>query len=170
MDQPNISFRSWSAQALLALALAVLSPAASAAELSGRVIGVADGDTLTVLMQSQSRGVRVRLVEIDAPEKRQAFGKRSGQSLSEICMNKSARVVTKGADRYDRVLGRVYCSGVDANAEQVKRGMAWVYDRYSTDASLYAVQDDARGSRRGLWADARPVTPWAWRAAKRSRN
>ena len=168
MDQPNVSFRSWSAQALLALALAVLSPAASAAELSGRVIGVADGDTLTVLVQS--RALRVRLVEIDAPEKRQAFGKRSGQSLSEVCMHKPARIMTQGVDRYDRVLGRVYCSGVDANAEQVKRGMAWVYDRYSTDASLYAVQDDARGSRRGLWADARPVTPWAWRAAKRSRN
>jgi endonuclease YncB( thermonuclease family) len=85
-------------------------------------------------------------------------------------MNKSARIVTQGVDRYDRVLGRVYCAGVDANAEQVKRGMAWVFDRYMTDASLYAVQDVARGSRRGLWADPHPVAPWAWRAAKRSRN
>lgn len=155
-------------QALSALALAAFSLTAHAAELDGRVVRVADGDTLTMLVHS--RKMRVRLVEIDAPEKRQAFGKRSGQSLFQICMGKPARIVTQGIDRYDRVLGRVYCAGVDANAEQVRRGMAWVYDRYVTDTSLYVQQDDARGARRGLWADPRPVPPWAWRAANRRRD
>jgi endonuclease YncB( thermonuclease family) len=154
--------------ALALFALAAFSLSAPAVDLEGRVVRVADGDTLTVLVHS--RMLRVRLVEIDAPEKRQAFGRRSGQSLSGICMDKPARIVTRGIDRYDRVLGRVYCAGVDANAEQVRRGMAWVYDRYVTDASLYLQQDDARGARRGLWADPRPVPPWAWRAAKRRRN
>ncbi len=166
MDRPTPSYRL--AQALSALALAAFSLAAPAAELEGRVVRVADGDTLTVLVHN--RMLRVRLVEIDAPEKRQAFGTRSGQSLAELCMNKPARIVTKGVDRYDRVLGRVYCAGVDANAEQVRRGMAWVYDRYVTDAGLYAQQDSARAAQRGLWADPRPVPPWAWRAAKRRRN
>jgi endonuclease YncB( thermonuclease family) len=168
MDSGIVGRRSSAAQTLFAFALAGFCLAASAAELAGRVIGVADGDTLTVLVHS--RAMRVRLVEIDAPEKRQAFGKRSAQSLAEIRMNRPARVVTQGRDRYDRVLGRVYCAGVDANAEQVRRGMAWVFDRYATDARLYAVQDDARGSQRGLWADAHPVAPWAWRAAKRAKN
>jgi len=157
MDRPTPSYRL--ARALLALALAAVSLAVSAAELDGR---------LTMLVHS--RKMRVRLVEIDAPEKRQAFGKRSGQSLFQICMGKPARIVTQGIDRYDRVLGRVYCAGVDANAEQVRRGMAWVYDRYVTDTSLYVQQDDARGARRGLWADPRPVPPWAWRAANRRRD
>jgi len=154
--------------ALALLALATFSLGARAAVLEGRVVRVADGDTLTVLVQR--RMLRVRLVEIDAPEKHQAFGKRSGQSLGEICMNKPARIVSKGVDRYDRVLGRVYCAGVDANAEQVRRGMAWVYDRYVTDASLYAQQNDARAAQRGLWSDPRPVPPWTWRAAKRRRH
>lgn len=70
----------------------------------------------------------------------------------------------KGADRYGRTLGRVFCAGVDANAEQVRRGMAWVYVKYAPkDSPLYAIQAEARVARRGLWQDARPVPPWEWR-------
>ena len=63
-------------------------------------------------------------------------------------------------------MARVICDGVDANAEQVRAGMAWVFDKYVTDRGLYAVQDEARAARRGLWADAVPVAPWEWRARK----
>ena len=69
-------------------------------------------------------------------------------------------------DRYGRLLGRVWGAGIDANAEQVRRGMAWVFDRYVKDRSLYPLQDAARAARRGLWADAQPLPPWEWRQAK----
>ncbi|WP_340137708.1 thermonuclease family protein [Aeromonas veronii] len=138
---------------------AVLAPAlAAASELSGRVVGVADGDTLT-LLHAQTP-VRIRLAEIDAPEKAQPFGQRSKQSLSDLCYGKEALVVVSAQDRYGRSIGRVWCAGTDANAEQVRRGMAWVYDRYATDKTLYSLQDAARQARNGLWADPAPVRPW----------
>lgn len=153
--------------ALLAALIAALFFAdAQAAELSGRVVAVADGDTLTLLVDRQQ--VRVRLADIDAPERRQAFGTRSRQSLHDLCHGKAAQVQDNGQDRYGRTIGQVTCGGIDANAEQVRRGMAWVYDRYARpDSPLYALQDQARSTRAGLWVDAQPVPPWDWRRAKR---
>ena len=131
------------------------------ADFTGMVVSVADGDTITVLRDRTQ--VKVRLLEIDAPEKAQAFGTKSKESLSEMCFGKTAELAEKGKDRYGRTLARVTCDGVDANAEQVRRGMAWVYDRYVTDKSLYAVQEEAKAERRGLWQDVNPVPPWEWR-------
>ena len=115
---------------------------------------------------AERQQVRVRLKEIDAPELKQAFGKRSRQSLTQICEKKTARVSWTARDRNGRTLGRVWCGGIDANAEQVRRGMAWVFDRYVKDRTLYPLQDAARSARLGLWADAAPVAPWEWRRAK----
>lgn len=148
---------------VLILALAC-SPAF--ATISGRVVGIADGDTLTVLDDKHQQH-KIRLAEIDAPEKKQPFGSRSRQSLADICFQKLASVVEQGRDKYGRTIGRITCAGVDANAEQVRRGMAWVYDRYVTDRSLYRLQDDAKRERRGLWADRDPVPPWRWRRANK---
>ena len=134
---------------------------ALADSIAGRVVGVSDGDTLTLL--SGREQIKVRLTEIDAPEKAQPFGNRSKLSLSALCFNKSAKLDDQGKDRYGRTLARVHCDGIDANAEQVRRGMAWVYDRYVTDRSLYQLQDEARAARRGLWADPSPMPPWEWR-------
>lgn len=134
---------------------------AAHADFSGKVVAVADGDTLTVLVERQQ--IKVRLVEIDAPEKGQAFGNRSKQSLSDLCFDKTAKLDDKGKDHYGRTLARVYCDGVDANTEQIRRGMAWVYDRYVIDRSLYGLQDDARAARLGLWVDPKPMPPWEWR-------
>jgi endonuclease YncB( thermonuclease family) len=150
---------------LAALACAALALAAGAcADFDGRVVAVADGDTLTVL--HDHRQIRIRLTEIDAPEKAQAFGNSSRQSLSDLCFGRNATLADKGKDRYGRTLARVHCGEVDANAEQVRRGMAWVYDRYVTDRGLYRLQDEARAGHRGLWTDAAPVPPWEWRRAK----
>ncbi len=149
----------WFAALLLTLALA-----ANAETITGRVVGVADGDTITVLRDHEQ--IKVRLNEIDAPEKAQAFGNKSKQSLSELCFDKTATLDDKGKDRYGRTLARVTCDGIDANTEQVRRGMAWVYDKYVTDKSLYAIQDEAKAARRGLWADAEPMPPWEWRNNK----
>ncbi len=87
------------------------------------VVGIADGDTLTVL-NNERQEIKIRLAEIDAPEKHQAFGTRSKQSLSDLCFGKQAEIIPQVKDRYKRTVARVKCSGVDANTEQVKRGMA----------------------------------------------
>jgi endonuclease YncB( thermonuclease family) len=150
----------------LAAALLICAGASSAAELVGRVVSIQDGDTLTVLVSRKQ--MRVRLVDIDAPERKQPFGTRSRQSLAELCAGRDARVESKGEDRYGRTLGRVFCAGTDANAEQVRRGMAWVFERYAPkDSHLYSVQREARAARRGLWQDSKPVPPWEWRAGRR---
>lgn len=147
------------------LALAVLP--ANAETIYGKVVRVADGDTLTIL--SVQTTVRVRLTDIDAPELKQAYGRRSKQSLSELCAGDFATLQWNEKDRYGRVLGRVTCKGIDANAEQVRRGMAWVYDRYVKDRTLYQYQLQAQTSHSGLWADPRPQAPWIWRRVKKAR-
>ena len=88
--------------------------------------------------------------------------------MTEICAKKKARVAWTEKDRNGRRLGRVWCAGIDANTEQVRRGMAWVFDRYVKDRSLYPLQEAARADRLGLWADAAPVPPWHWRQQKGS--
>ena len=113
------------------------------------------------------RQVRVRLTEIDAPEKKQPFGNRSKQSLSDLCFLVEAELTLKGKDQYGRKLARVICNGIDANSEQVKRGMAWVFDKYEKDPQLYKLQDEARSARRGLWSDKAPTAPWQWRKTHR---
>lgn len=126
------------------------------------VVGVADGDTLTVL-NSERQEIKIRLTEIDAPEKHQPFGTRSKQSLSDLCFGKQAEIVSKAKERYGRTVARVKCAGLDANTEQVKRGMAWVYVRYVTDQNLYVMQQEAKAAKRGLWADTSPTPPWEFR-------
>lgn len=129
------------------------------------IIGVADGDTLTARCDTAEGKVNitVRVAEIDAPEKGQAWGSRSRQHLAELCFQRVAVVRTRTTDRYGRTVARVECDGTDASSEQVRTGMAWVFDRYVTDRSLYVEQDAARTERRGLWTDVAAVAPWEWR-------
>lgn len=135
---------------------------ASANELTGTVVGISDGDTLTVL-NAQKKQVKIRLAEIDAPESKQAFGTQSKQSLADLCFKKSVVVDDKGTDKYKRTLGRIKCAGVDANAEQVKRGFAWAYRQYLTDQSIASLEESAKAAGLGLWADAAPTPPWEFR-------
>lgn len=128
---------------------------------SAQVIGIADGDTLTLLVDQ--RPLKIRLANIDAPEKAQAFGQRSKESLSDLCWGKDASYQPQTIDRYGRTVAVVTCAGVEANRAQVERGMAWVYPKYNKDDSLPALQDAARDGRRGLWTDPEPVPPWEWR-------
>ena len=114
--------------------------------------------------------IKVRLAEIDAPDKGQAFGSRSSQHLADLCFKRSAAVRPQSKDRYGRTVARVDCDGVDANVEQVSAGMAWVYDKYVIDRDLYRVQDAARAARRGLWAEAQPAPPWEWRLNRSERR
>jgi endonuclease YncB( thermonuclease family) len=148
------------------LLLAVLTTACvSRGELEYTVSHVEDGDSVTVATDKHS--YRVRLIDIDAPERRQAFGKESENSLREICLSKPANMDVRGKDRYGRTLARVTCAGVDASSEQVRRGMAWVFVKYAPAGSpLYRLESDAKMRRLGLWADPRPVAPWEWRATR----
>ena len=149
-------------RAVLFAAVLAAAPCAALADFTGRVVRVSDGDTLVVLVEQ--RQVRVRLDSIDAPELHQPFGKRSQQSLTQLCAAKTARVVEKGTDRYGRTIGWIVCQGVDATSEQVRRGMAWVFDRYAArNSPLYDLQGEAQVTRRGLRADPHPVAPWEWR-------
>ena len=107
--------------------------------------------------------IKVRLVEIDAPEKSQTFGNRFKQALAAMVFGK----VVQGKDRYKRTLGRVLVDGVDANAEMVRQGYAWVYLKYSQNPILLELEQEARDGKRGLWLDSEPVPPWEWRHDKK---
>jgi len=145
-----------------ALILALLCSRAYA----GLVIGVADGDTLTVL--SEGRQVKVRLANIDAPEKKQAFGARSKQSLAAMCFGRNAVLDGATRDKYGRTVAVVHCGGVNANAAQVRNGMAWVYRQYNRDLALLDIEASARTSRVGLWSEPRPLEPWVYRKRRKA--
>lgn len=133
----------------------------------GKVVGVSDGDTLTVL-DSGNRQYKIRLSAIDAPEKNQPFGMRSKQALSSLCFGKGARVTPLQKDRYGRTVADVDCGGRNVNEEQIRAGMAWVYRKYAKGyGDLYRLEDEARMGQRGLWVDLEPVPPWEWRKSKR---
>ena len=147
--------------------LALLSGPLLAAEYTGKVVGISDGDTLTLLVPDGAsfKQVKVRLGEIDTPERKQPYGTRAQQTLSELAFNKEARVVVQDTDRYGRTVGRVYVGGTDVNAELVKQGAAWVYRQYLKDQSLLALEAEAKAAKRGLWGlpEAERCPPWDWR-------
>lgn len=153
-------------KALTLILCALLSAPSMAGQLAGKVIGISDGDTLKVLTSDRQQ-VKVRLSQIDAPESTQAFGNRAKQELARICFGKSASLEVEGEDRYGRKLARVRCAGVDAQSHMVQAGMAWVYDRYVTDKSLYQLQQQAQTARKGVWSDPKVVAPWEFRQASR---
>lgn len=138
---------------------------AVAAALLCLVIGITDGDTLTVRCDAANgaQNLKVRLAEIDAPEAKQPWGQRSRRGLADMCFGRRAEVHASGTDRNGRLVARVVCDGVDANAEQVSSGLAWVYDRYVVDRTLYDNQQQARDAQLGLWQDPAPTPPWLWR-------
>jgi endonuclease YncB( thermonuclease family) len=135
----------------------------AAADLQGRVVGVPDGDTLTIRVDGKS--LRVGLDGVDAPELGQAYGKSARRSLVQLCRGKDASVVERGKDEAGRILASVRCGELDANAEQVRRGMAWVRSTYLPLGSpLYEFETNARLRKVGLWRGKEPVPPWEWRA------
>lgn len=145
--------------ALIFLCLATPLPAA---ELTGRVVGVTDGDTITVL-DAEKVQHKIRLEGIDAPESKQAFGSKAKQALSDRIFDKTVRIEWKEKDRYGRILGRVYAGKDHVNLDMVRDGFAWHFKRYSKDQNLSDAETEAREAGRGLWADKDPVPPWEFR-------
>lgn len=135
------------------------------------VVGVSDGDTLTARCGEPGtyEQVKVRLSAIDAPEKAQPFGQRSRQHLADLCFRQQAKITPKTKDRYGRTVADVECRGQDAGTAQVRAGLAWYYMRYGKGYEhLQAVEQEARGDRRGLWAGQEAVAPWEWRRSRAS--
>ncbi|MFM8899184.1 MAG: thermonuclease family protein [Burkholderiales bacterium] len=146
------------------LAVWLLSTGASAQTCT--VFSIADGDTISVRCSTGGQ-VTIRISGIDAPEKRMPYGQRSKQALSTLCYLQQAGIRPKSEDRYGRVVADVQCQGRDVGAEQVRTGMAWVYDRYARGhGELYPLQAAAKAAKLGLWADPDPTPPWEWRHAK----
>ena len=148
---------------LLVLA-AFWTQAAAAETISGTVVTVIDGDTLTVA-DSAKKHYRVRLAGIDAPEAKQPYGLQSARSLAGLCYRKTAKVDWKDKER-GLLLGQVSCDGAAANEEQVRRGMAWVSPRQAVmpGSALYELETYARLRKIGLWADDKAMPPWEWRS------
>ena len=148
---------------------------AQAEEFYAKIIVVIDGDT--VLIRRASGLVKIRLAEIDAPEvghagmggqppnsqKAQAFGEASRQSLSDMVLGRQVNVVSQAVDKYGRMVAHLNVNGLDVNAEQIRRGMAWEYSNFHSNKELIALQEEAQNASRGLWTQNKPTAPWEWR-------
>lgn len=156
-----------SRRALLGLVLLAQLPA-WAAEATGRVIGVIDGDTIDVLT-ARFETLRIRLSGIDAPELGQAFGRNAKAALSSLAFTRQVTIEWHKRDRYGRLVGKVTLEGRDIALEMLTLGMAWHYRQFESeqraaDRGRYQeAENRARAARRGLWADAAPVPPWEYR-------
>ena len=153
---------------LLVSCFLLLVGLACAETITGKVIGVMDGDTIEVLDATKTPH-RIRLEGIDAPEKAQPFGARSKQHLSDQVFGEHVEVLSNKTDRYKRTVGKVMIGGKDANLEQVRSGFAWHYKEYqkeqsASDRLAYAdAETTARNMKSGLWSDPKPMPPWDWR-------
>mgnify|MGYP000383141733 CR=1 FL=1 len=136
--------------------------------LQGKVVSVADGDTITVL-DAEKNQHKIRLQGIDAPEKAQAFGAKSKQALYEMVHGKTVQVSFEKSDKYGRILGKVLLDGQDICHQQIKAGLAWHYKKYQNqqplaDREAYSASETAaKNEKLGLWSDPRPVAPWDFR-------
>ena len=160
----QLPFKIMMASAIIALSSLValpLSAAASADEIiRAKAVSIVDGDSISAVINQEL--VRVRLAGVDAPEGNQPFAIDSRQSLHDLCFWVEAELSSISKDYYGRMLAKVKCNGVNVNAEQVRRGMAWVADQSVKDRELVQLQEEARAAKRGLWSYESPVPPWEW--------
>jgi endonuclease YncB( thermonuclease family) len=145
-----------SAGVLALVAWTLIAAAKPHYTITGKVVAIADGDTLTVLDDAKVQH-KIRLAGIDAPEKRQAFGNKARQSLGDKVFGKVVRVDVIDVDRYRREVGRIYLGDRFINLEMVRDDFAWRYARYDKAREFTDAEREAREKRRGLWADPNPV-------------
>ena len=155
----------------LLLTLLITQGLANADTLMGRVVRVTDGDTIVVLDSADAQH-KIRLTGIDAPERKQAFGTKSKDHLSDEVAGKFVVIEYSKRDYYERILGKVLLNEEDMNLEQIRAGLAWHYKKYQKEQSpgdrqLYSTMEvEAREAKRGLWHDPAPVPPWEYRKRK----
>ncbi len=158
---------------LAIVVLLLILNVAHAKTIEGLVVGVSDGDTITVL-DDQRTTYKIRLQGIDAPEKKQAFGEKSHQNLYALVHSKQVRVDYDKEDKYGRIVGKVMMADVDVCLQQLQAGMAWHYKKYQNEQSapdrdLYSATElKSKSLKLGLWADPSPQAPWDFRAAAKS--
>ena len=138
-----------------------LALSAQAETFSAQVIMVMDGDTVMVLRDGQK--IKIRMANIDAPEKAQSFGQQARDSLQEMIGKKQVKIDSQAVDQYGRIVGVISLDGRNVNREQVRRGMAWEYSHFHSDRTYIGLQNDAQQARRGLWSQSNPQAPWEWR-------
>lgn len=133
----------------------------------GKVVAITDGDTFK-LLKKDSTLIKVRVANIDCPERKQPFSKRAKQFTSDAIFNRSVQVEVLKKDRYGRFIANVYYDDKkNLSKELVKAGFAWHFVKYSTDISLQVIEDKARRNKRGLWQDPNAIAPWEWRSNKK---
>ena len=152
---------------LFLFVLLLLSLPLFSAEIKGKVVGVTDGDTIKVLDDLDKGLFRIRLDKIDAPEKNQAFGQKSKQYLSNLVFGKQVTIRYKAVDRYGRILGTVFCNGVEINLVMVQNGYAWHYSCYDKTSAYIQAEKKSRTEKKGLWADPKPIKPCEFRIVSR---
>jgi len=143
------------------LLLALVGILAPEERFEATVVGVTDGDTITVLRDRQQ--TRIRLDGIDCPEGGQAFSARAKQLTSALVFGREVTIEPRDLDRYGRTVARVYVDGRDVSLELLKAGFAWHFKRYSADPILAQAEIDARNAKSGLWADPHAIAPWDFR-------
>ncbi len=153
---------------LLFLSIPVFSLAADT--FKGKVVGVFEGDIISVMREGKA--VKVRLHGIDCPEKKQPYGTRAKQYTSDLAFGKEVTIWGKTKDRYGHIVGEVILpDGKNLNWEIVDTGLAWWYQKFApNDWTLKALEAGARAKNRGLWADKNPIPPWEWRRMQRGRR
>ncbi len=135
-------------------------------ELNAKVVNVSDGDTFRAIIDGETQ--RVRLSDIDCPEKNQPYGNKAKLFTSERIKGQHVYVRIDGKDRYGRILGTVFLEdGTNLNEELVKKGLAWHYKDYSSNQQFADFEKQARMSGKGLWSQKKPVAPWTYRKNKR---
>jgi len=134
--------------------------------LEGRVVKVADGDTLTVLVGKKRE--RIRLSGIDAPESTQAYGVEAREAMIKMVHSKDVVVCYDNRDNYQRIVGRVFVNGMDVGLEMLKQGFAWHYSHFDQTPEYIAAEKAAREARLGLWADPNPINPYEYRKMNKS--
>jgi len=152
------------------LILVSVSIAFAMSEVTGKVVGISDGDTITVLTPEKQQ-LKIRLAGVDTPESKQAFGMKAKQFTSDMVFGKQVRVIEHTKDRYGRTVAFVYAGNQFLNEELVKSGFAWVYNQYCNYDVCQAwqgFQESARSQKIGLWADQNPEAPWDFRKNKRA--
>tara|TARA_R110002033_G_scaffold167528_1_gene206732 strand:- start:11180 stop:11677 length:498 start_codon:yes stop_codon:yes gene_type:complete len=133
----------------------------------GKVVAITDGDTFKLLTKDSTL-IKIRLANIDCPERKQPFSAKAKQFVSDAIFNKTVSVHVLKKDRYRRSISNViYDDSLNLSYELVKHGLAWHYKKYSKDSILQSLEDDARKSKLGLWQDKDAIAPWEWRNLKK---